>query len=87
MLAVIANRLIEGPSNVKNFICLLLKQFVYKQHCLKKEILFSHFKAYVYQIKNMEKYIAIKNNKLKKYCKEWHDETLTYDDSCSNTDR
>ena len=39
--------------------------------CLKKELYFSQFKLHVKQLQNVEKYIAIKNQKLSKHNKKW----------------
>ena len=68
---VICNRLVEDPSHVKNFLCLLTKHYIYRQRCLKSKLVFQHYKRYVYQIKSMEKYIAISNQKLDKHSRKW----------------
>ena len=58
---VIANLLVENPKNVKNFICLLLKQFMYRQRCLGLGLEY------------IVKYIATKNNRLLQHQKKWGD--------------
>ena len=70
--AVIFNKLIEGKAgNVKNFLCLVTKQYIYAQRCLGKMPNYNELIAKIRQIKNMERYIAIKNNKLRKHQQKW----------------
>ena len=42
---VIFNQLISSPRNVKNFVCLMLKQYIYKQRCLKQVPTFYEFRS------------------------------------------
>ena len=70
---VILNQLVEPKYHVVNFICLLLKQYIYRKRCLKEKISFQAFKAHVTSIQNIEKYIAQKNNRMGKYRKKWND--------------
>ena len=56
---------------VSKFICLLTKQFRYKQRCLKLTIDFPILKTHINRIENIEKYIAIKNDKLKLHLEKW----------------
>ena len=75
---VIFNSLVEDDAeHVKNFICLVTKQFIYRQRCLHKTLNFKELKAYVLNIKSMEKYIAIKNNRISKHVKKWHGVTTS----------
>ena len=61
---VIWNRLIvEKPGHVKNFICLVVKQYIYRQRSLKQQIEDNEVIAYIKNIRSIEKYVAIKNNK------------------------
>ena len=68
---VIMNQLVKGRKNIVNFICLLTKQFIYRQRCGQKEIRFypllEHFKL----IERTEKYIAVKNKKVKQHEYKW----------------
>ena len=74
---VMWNQLIEADAkNVKNSICLMAKQYIYRQRCLKKEISYNEFKYIVYETKNIEKYIATKNNMLSKHEKKWEGRAL-----------
>ena len=35
---MISNKLVKSVGDVKNFICLAVKQYIYKQRCLKKSL-------------------------------------------------
>ena len=69
--AVLFNEIAQPARHIANFICLLTKQYIYRQRCLKQDISFPQFKAHVRKIENIEKYIAIKNDKLAKHNKKW----------------
>ena len=73
--AVIMNKLIENPIyHVKNFICLVVKQYIYRQRCLKKKLSFNEITTIISNMYNMEKYIAIKNRKIRKFNNKWNPE-------------
>ena len=72
---VILNRLVEPRSHGINFICLLVKQFIYSSRCLGNELIFAKLKAHVNKVQNIEKYIALKHNRIEKHLLKW---------SCSN---
>ena len=76
---VIANKLVLNPGNIKNFICLMAKQYIYKQRCLREKISYKGFIKQVCRVKAMEKYYATKNNRLKKYQVKWKE---TVESSC-----
>ena len=79
---VLWNRLIYHPkSHIKNFICLLAKQYIYKTRCLSGDLDIYQFKAHVRSIENIVKYYAVKQNRLHKHLKKWHPGHRT------NTDR
>ena len=87
---VIANLLTPSSrKNVKNFICLLFKQYLYRQRCLQKTPNFNQFQRIVWQTKNIERFIAVKNNKESHYIKKWNrnETSLSYFDlyDCDNT--
>ena len=69
---VICNLLIENPKNVKNFICLLTKQYIYRQKCLGKSLSFMELRNHIKTIEIYEKYNAIRSNQLYKHEKKWH---------------
>ena len=70
--AIIQNRITSRASDVENFICLITKQFIYSQRCLKKPISFCILEAKMKHIENVEKYIAIKNGKLNIHERKWN---------------
>ena len=84
MDTVLCNRVIDDPRNVKNFICLLAKQYIYRQVCLDKKISNVEFCRYVYSQQSIEKCNAIKNQKVRFYVKKWHDTELEL--VCENED-
>ena len=69
--SIIFNRFHQRKTHVANFIWLLVKQFIYRQKCLKKEIDYPIVKAYIGKIENIEKYIAIKNDRFSVHNSKW----------------
>ena len=55
----------------KQEICLVIKQYIYKQRCLKKELSHVECQAYIRTIEQNEKYYATKSQKIKKHNKKW----------------
>ena len=82
---VIWNRIIYQPKNhIKNTICLIVKQFIYKEKCAGRIPRSAPCKQYIRKIENNEKYYAVKNNKLDKHLKKWYPtktNTTTQDES------
>ena len=68
---VIFNTITEQEYHVANFICLIVKQYIYRQKCLQKVLSIDELKAQIEKIERMEKYIATKNNKLNKHVTKW----------------
>ena len=68
--AIIFNKLAKG-NHVANFLCLIVKQYIYSQKCLQRELIFREVKARIMEVQNVEKYIAIKNDKLNVHVKKW----------------
>ena len=64
--AKIFNKIVTSPGHVYNFIAIVLKQYVYRQRCLKGKLSVTEFTCYVRSIKNSEKYYASKSNMLEK---------------------
>ena len=54
---VISNKLVKSAGDVKNFICLVVKQYLYRQRCRKKSLNVNQLKFFIYSIQNIEKYI------------------------------
>ena len=70
--AIVKNRIFLGKQNhASNFICLLTKQFIYKQRCLNSSLAFPILKAYIQKVENIEKYIAKKNGKSQIHMRKW----------------
>ena len=68
---IIFDRVSEDPRSINNFICLICKQYIYRQRCLQKDLCASEFERLVFENKNIEKYYAVKNNKLKSFYNRW----------------
>ena len=69
--AIMLNEITSKKGSIANLICLLAKHYIYSQKCLGKSITFPAFRMHLKHIESMEKYIAIKNNKLDKHNKKW----------------
>ena len=68
---IILNTVHKDKKNVLNYICLIAKQYVYRQRCLKKVPNPKEFVSMVRNMKNIEKYYAVKDNKLAQFYKRW----------------
>ena len=68
---VIMNTVHDNPRNVANFICLLVKHYIYSQRCLGNPICTYEIMAKIKMTQNIEKYIAKRNNKLKIHEIKW----------------
>ena len=60
-----------SKTHIANFMCLITKQYIYRQRCLNKELQFRALKAQIQSIEQVEKYIAVKNGKLNKHTMKW----------------
>ena len=69
--AKLFNRIAMSKYHIYNVIALFLKQYVYRQRCLKKRLNVFEFKCFVRQIKNMELYYAQKKGKVSLHYKKW----------------
>ena len=70
---VICNKLvINDTGNIKNMICLIVKQYIYRQRCLKKPLSAREVWSVIGTVENMEKYNAVKNNTLHKHLRKWY---------------
>ena len=68
---VVLNSIVSKKWHAANFICLLTKQYIYAQRCLGRDINFLELKAKIRTAESLEKYIAIKNERLSKHQKKW----------------
>ena len=70
---VLLNSVCEQRGHVSNFICLMTKQYIYAQRCLKEPIMFQKLLKLIRSVQSVEKYIALKNGHSEKYKKKWYD--------------
>ena len=70
------NRIIENVRHVANFICLITKQYIYSQRCLKQDLVFSVLRNRILKIENIEKFIAVKNGKKNLHDRKWYHSVL-----------
>ena len=68
---IVLNRLVPGANSAVNMICLMTKQFLYRQRCLNKPIEYNIWKPLINQVESIEKYIAVKNGKLSIHNRKW----------------
>ena len=52
---VILNRIVEKQTHAINFICLVTKQYIYKQRCMGKELSFNELKQIITKMERIEK--------------------------------
>ena len=69
---VICNKLVNNPGHIKNFLCLVTKQYIYRKRCLKQPLNFYELKKEIYQLQNTEKYITVKNSMIHRHLKKWY---------------
>ena len=68
---IICGTVDRNKPSLANYICLLTKQYIYKQRCLKQKLSLEELCIRIYYYKNIEKFIATKNNCLEKFRKKW----------------
>ena len=61
----------DFSDSLVNDICLIVKQYVYRQRCLHKPVSCHEVKYLIWKQESVEKYIAQKNHKLDKHVKKW----------------
>ena len=64
-------RLTTNPMDWVNTLCIIVMQYLYSSRCLKVIPNFARLKSQILDMHNLEKYIAVKNNKLKKHENKW----------------
>ena len=70
---VLWSRIIATPiGHIKNFMSLVAKHYIYKQCCFNKPIKFEELKSTIIGLKKIERYYAMRSNKLNKHCKKWN---------------
>ena len=68
---IILNRVVKKKNHVANFLCLIVKYYIYSQRCQRKSLHFPILKGLMISIENIEKYIALKNDRLSKHYRKW----------------
>ena len=68
---IVFNKLHPDPKHVINLMCLVVKQYIYRQRCKKSQIKVQEIRNELYKIENIEKYIAVKNGHISKHNRKW----------------
>ena len=69
---IVQNRLVERKSHGINTLCLVTKQYIYRQRCLDKPLNMIELRYEFEKTKNIEKFIAVKNNRLLVHNRKWN---------------
>ena len=76
---VMVNRIVEDkPVHCKKILCLLTKQYIYRQRCFKQIPRWGELRALIQRTIAVEEFIAIKNKKLAKHNKKWNVKDTTH---------
>ena len=76
---VLFDTLVENDAkNVKNFLCIICKQYIYRQRCWSTPPIFEELKTIINSVKTTELYIARKNNHTSKWYKKWGAQRMAY---------
>ena len=68
---IIFNKVVVKKNHIMNFVCLISKQFIYRCRCQNEELVFDKLRNQIQYVENIEKYIAIKNGKLRYHERKW----------------
>ena len=68
---VISSTLVNNIYSVKNSICLLAKSYIYRKRCASEKVKHQEFEKLVWKVKNIERYIAVKNGREKQHLTKW----------------
>ena len=71
---IISNHFTNPKRHIINTLGLFLKQYIYRNRCLDTRMSFENYNRYINKVKNIEKYIAIKNDKMSLYYAKWEPE-------------
>ena len=69
---VLFNRVVPVWSNIKNFVCLVVKYYIYRQRCLGQAASYQGVIRYIGFIQKLEFFYATRSNKLHIHRKKWH---------------
>ena len=70
-MSFILNNIHDNPTHIINFVCILLKQFLYKHRCLGKTPTKEKFVVELTVHHNIEFANVKRDNVLKKHVKKW----------------
>ena len=68
---IILNNVTKPSSHIANFVCLIAKQYIYRQRCLGEALSAPQFRRLVWNTKNFEKFYATKNKKMEHFNRKW----------------
>ena len=71
-ISCIFNTVHDNPLHLANFVCLVTKQYLYKTKCLKRTLNKHNLLSELLYYENIEKYIAVKHNKLSVHNTKWY---------------
>ena len=69
--SIIFNNVVQKGDSVVNLIVLLAKHYIYRQKWQKGNLNIKAFQRVVQQVENMEKYIAVKNERVNYHERKW----------------
>ena len=68
---VMLNKVHVRANHIANFLCLLLKYYIYSRKCLGRPLIEYEMIGLFKRVERIEKYIAIKNGSLSTHNKKW----------------
>ena len=68
---IMFNCLVEKPCHIANFVCILVKTFLYSYRCTNKKLTIQAVNGLIEKCRKFELYNAKKNNKVKEYIRKW----------------
>ena len=77
---VVLNQVVPQKRHILNFIVLAAKQYIYAQRCANMELVFLQFRQKIRTLESIEKYIAVKNDRLKVHNMKWA--TVVSEEDC-----
>ena len=74
--AIINNRIVQTKGHIANVYMSSYKAiYIYSQKCLDKTIGINELKERIRKLENVGKFIAVKNDRLKRHNKKWYIQT------------
>ena len=69
--SVIFNKIVHPTKHIAKLLCLLTKQYIYRQKCKGEKLNFVALRNIIRTTENIEKYIAGKNNRIRLHERKW----------------